>query len=230
MPSVSVIIPTYNEEKLIRKCLLSLRNQSLKPLEIIVVDGSSTDSTVSIVREIADIVLIEKRRRVGYARNLGASRARGELLAFIDADTIVEKNYIEKVTHYFNEKRQVQAAGGYLLPLDNDVDYRLFWVYSNLVKLFSWFNLGWFSGTNVVYRKNFFKKIGGFPPNLVLSEDIILSLTASFKGRIGFHPGIVYTSTRRHRHYGLFRLMIKYLVNLPLTLMKKPFDYYPPIR
>lgn len=97
---VSVIIPVFNEEKVIKSCLKSLRNQSYKPLEIIVVDDGSTDKTIEIIGnwklEIRNLKLLRQGHKgPGPARNLGALKAKGEILVFADADMTFDINFIK---------------------------------------------------------------------------------------------------------------------------------------
>ena len=93
---VSVIIPVYNEEKTIAECLESLKNQSYKQMEIIVVDDGSSDSTRSIVEGFSNIKLLTRGHKgPGQARNLGAANAKGEILVFVDADMTFDKNFIK---------------------------------------------------------------------------------------------------------------------------------------
>ena len=86
---ISVIIPAFNEEKTIGGCLKSLKNQSYKQMEIIVVDDGSSDSTRNIVKGFSDIKLLtQSHKGPGQARNLGASNAKGEILIFVDVPAI----------------------------------------------------------------------------------------------------------------------------------------------
>ena len=106
---ISVIIPVYNEEKVIGACLDSLTQQAYSPLEIILVDDGSTDKTIEIIKSIHDSLFSIPRKYAlvftihlirqdhlgpGPARNLGASKAKGEILIFVDADMTFEKNFI----------------------------------------------------------------------------------------------------------------------------------------
>lgn len=91
----SIIIPTYNEEKDIAGCLKSLESQSEKNFEIIVVDDGSTDRTRDIVKKFGKVRLVEgSHKGPGASRNLGAEKAKGSILVFVDADMTFEKNYI----------------------------------------------------------------------------------------------------------------------------------------
>lgn len=97
--NVSVIIPTYNEEKVIDDCLRSLAKQSMDDIEIIVVDDGSTDSTIKKISKLktGDLNLkIESgsHRGAGAARNLGAQQALGKILVFVDADMTFDKDFI----------------------------------------------------------------------------------------------------------------------------------------
>ncbi len=97
MMFVSVIIPAFNEEKFIEQCLLSVKNQTFKQLEIIVVDDGSKDRTVEISKKYADFVINQNHLGCGRARNAGAKAASGEILVFIDADMRLHEECIEKL-------------------------------------------------------------------------------------------------------------------------------------
>lgn len=96
---VSVIIPTYNEEKVIKECLESLKNQSFRDMEVIVVDDGSMDTTLDILKTVSSSyfsfhLLQQKHKGPGEARNLGSKKARGDIFVFIDADMTFDKEFI----------------------------------------------------------------------------------------------------------------------------------------
>jgi glycosyltransferase involved in cell wall biosynthesis len=97
--NISVIIPAYNSEKVIGRCIESLLNQSVMPDEIIVVDGNSTDKTKEICRSfnksIVRLVINEKNHYPGTNRNLGVMCAKNNQLVFIDSDCIADENLIK---------------------------------------------------------------------------------------------------------------------------------------
>ena len=117
-PFASVIVIVYNMEKTIKKCLDSLVGLDYPKncYEIIVVDGSSTDGTQKIVREYMGKykvrMLVEKRKVRGYARNLGTKQARGEIIAYIDADCSAGRRWL--ITHVNDHvnNAHVGAVGG----------------------------------------------------------------------------------------------------------------------
>lgn len=95
---ISVIIPTYNEENVILECLRSLRGQTYSDFEVIVVDDGSLDKTLKVVSSFKSKyrleILKQDHKGPGAARNLGASRARGEILVFVDADMTFDKRFL----------------------------------------------------------------------------------------------------------------------------------------
>ena len=102
MPKLSIIIPVYNAEKYIRRCLNSLINQTLNDIEIICVNDGSTDNSMILMREIAKsdsrIKLIEQvHQKQGAARNNGMRVSKGEYIGFVDADDWVDLNFFEKL-------------------------------------------------------------------------------------------------------------------------------------
>lgn len=99
---VSIIIPVYNAEKYISRCLDSIINQSYKNIQIIVIDDGSTDKGVLILDKYKEddnriSVYRTENRGVSYARNLGIEKAKGEYFVFVDADDFVQKDMIEKM-------------------------------------------------------------------------------------------------------------------------------------
>lgn len=101
MVKVSVIIPVYNVENYLRQCLDSVMNQSLKEIEIICVDDSSTDGSLDILEECAKKdsriqVITQENAGAGAARNTGMAAARGKYLSFLDSDDFFELDMLEK--------------------------------------------------------------------------------------------------------------------------------------
>lgn len=110
-PLVSVIIPVYNCEKFIAEALDSALAQTYSPLEIIVINDGSTDSSMEIVRNYSDIKIISQTNHgVSYARNKGIASCRGEYLAFLDADDVWLKSKIEKQMKIFLRHQEVSVV------------------------------------------------------------------------------------------------------------------------
>ena len=101
-PKVSVIVPIYNVEKYLDRCVTSIVNQTLHDIEIILVDDGSPDNCPQMCDEWAERdsrirVVHKKNEGLGYARNSGMDLARGEYIAFVDSDDYVNENTYKKL-------------------------------------------------------------------------------------------------------------------------------------
>lgn len=112
-PLISIIIPVYNGEKFLPRCLDAVASSSYKKYELIVVDDCSTDDSARISRERGALVLGTSRQSgPAGARNLGAQKARGEVLFFVDADVVVKPDALERVAAISIEHPDVAAVFG----------------------------------------------------------------------------------------------------------------------
>lgn len=116
-PTISIIIPTLNEEKFLPNLLISLVDQTEKPFEIIVVDGKSKDKTIAVAESFKNKlplrVIACERAGVSMQRNLGAAAVRGEWLIFIDADTILLPYCLNRIIDFVQtEKPQFMTSWG----------------------------------------------------------------------------------------------------------------------
>jgi glycosyltransferase involved in cell wall biosynthesis len=117
-PRISVIVPVYNEVKHIRETLEAIKNQVYANIELIVVDNGSTDGTGEIAREYTSKVIREERQGISIARNRGAAEATGNIIVFVDADTIVPEGMAEGIVDSVNRGYSCGHAG---LKPDEDV-------------------------------------------------------------------------------------------------------------
>lgn len=98
MAKVSLIVPIYNSQKYLEKCIKSLLNQTLKDIQIILINDGSTDNSEKIIKSFDDerIVYISKNNEgIGKTRNLGIDKATGEFLAFVDSDDYLNEHFCE---------------------------------------------------------------------------------------------------------------------------------------
>jgi glycosyltransferase involved in cell wall biosynthesis len=231
---ISVVVPALNEEKYLSRCLESLTDQCCdSDYEVIVVDGGSMDRTVEIAKHFADRIITTASRPVGAARNEGAKVADGEIVAFIDADTIASRHWLTAIERSFKDLC-VTGVTGPTLPCDgtalDSVTYRLWTIYLQRVLLSM--GMPHVIGFNCAYRKNAFLRVGGFDETNVTSEDIGLARKMRRLGRIRFDKQMsAVTSARRFRKYGHAYITGLYILNGFSTLL---FDtsskYYPPVR
>lgn len=168
----TIIIPAWNEERYIGKCLGGVSKQKTNyKFETIVVNNNSTDKTEDVVKSLGFKIIKETRQGVSFARNTGAKNAKGEVLIFVDSDCIIPPDYVERVVNYFKNNPGVSVlAGPYIYydagPLVRYVTERLhyYYWYFRTVKYFNGFQ--GVSGGNMIVRKDVFEKLGGFNENI----------------------------------------------------------------
>lgn len=117
MAKVSIIVPVYNVEKYLRKCLDSLINQTLKDIEIICINDGSTDKSLEILEEYKNrdsriILLNQENSGQSVARNRGIEIAKGEYLGFVDPDDWIDLDYYEKLYNAASTNNTDIAVGG----------------------------------------------------------------------------------------------------------------------
>lgn len=231
---ISVIIPTYNEEKYIETCLTSLECQDFSGnFEVIVSDGSSTDDTVRIASGHADRVLVDRKDTIAFGRQAGAHAARYPVLAFTDADTYIPPDWLGNLASSLEESRVV-GVHGKLLPLDGNRFENDFCKY--VLPPFSQFmvniNKPSVPGSNFAVRKKAFNRVRGFNTRLVTAEDVDLCNRIKKFGRFAYNPeAIVYVSTRRIREWGYLKMISFYTSNTIRYHAKGSVSrYFEPVR
>ena len=168
---ISVVIPALNEEARIAKCLQVLKAQTKQPREIIVVDGGSTDKTVSIAESFDVQVLQNPKRHAAAARNIGIQAAKGEIIAFTDADCIPAADWVEQIERAFLDS-QLEGLGGKVTAAPPENDVEAFWSKLALEIIMSFGDEGYtvqaqtlndaFITANAAYSADLLHRIGGF--------------------------------------------------------------------
>lgn len=153
MKKVSVIIPVYNVENYLRKCLDSLVNQTLKDIEIIVVNDGTTDNSQEIINEYVKkypkkvVSIIQENGGQGAARNTGLLHAKGEYIGYVDSDDYVEENMYEELYKKAKEEDSDIVICGNNVVKEN---YELF----SKEDVDKEFLLGKMAVWNKIYKKN----------------------------------------------------------------------------
>jgi len=111
-PLVSAVIPTYNSEKTLEKCLKSIRRQTYRNLEIIVVDKFSKDRTVEIAKRYGARIIYDEGERT-RAKNIGLKKAKGKYVLFVDSDMELSKDVVEECVELAEKNNKV---GGIIIP------------------------------------------------------------------------------------------------------------------
>ena len=130
-PFISVIIPAHNEEEFLPVTLQALKKQKYPLFETIVVTNGCTDNTAVAVRGKCDQLHELEERGLGPARNLGAARARGNLLLFLDADTILEVNALAVIARKFKRHHSAGTLRG--VPDQDRTSYKVIYFLKNFV-------------------------------------------------------------------------------------------------
>ncbi len=232
--NISVIIPTYNEEKYIETCLRSLECQDYPGnYEVIVSDGSSTDNTARIAERFADRVIVDRKDTIAYGRQAGSLAARYQVLAYTDADTFIPSDWLSNLASSLEDGRVV-GAHGKLLPLDgnrleNDFCKYVLPPYSQLMVNI---NKPSVPGSNFAVRRKAFDRVGGFNTKLATGEDVDLCNRIKSLGKFIYNPdAVVYVSTRRVRKWGYLKMLSFYTSNtLRYHTLGRVAKSYEPIR
>ena len=209
---ISVIIPTFNEEKSIKQVLQRL-SQETTSHEIIIVDGGSSDKTVELASSSAKIILSEKGR--GIQLNEGAKRAKGEILFFLHGDCLIEPGTLLEV-----ERATEKFSGGCLTQaiLDSSLFFRFIeWTGNIRARVYKIF----YGDQGIFVRKDVFLKLRGFK-SLALFEDIEFSRRLRRKDRSVVLSKHIYTSSRRWRRQGILKTTLKNRLLLTLFYLRFP--------
>ena len=195
MPVISVVIPVYNKEKFIENTIYSVLNQTLSDFELIIVDDSSTDKSLSIIDSIKDKRIKTysiKNSGVSKSRNYGVEKSTSNLIAFLDADDLWKNNHLEQLYKLYLENPN---CGMYAMSYIKNINFKSYKK--------SYFGLSNFSGilenfftsssvdciassSSVMIPLNVFKKINGFNENLKKREDTALWIKIALNYKIAF--------------------------------------------
>lgn len=211
---ISVIVPIYNVEKYLDKCIRSLSEQTFKEQEIILVDDGSTDRSGAICDDWAKkdsriVVIHQKNQGISEARNVGIGCSQGDYLAFVDGDDFVEAQYLEKLYRKAKEDDTDITICNYRFSDEdgNDIQNSNYSYFTSekilngyeVLMLFedkhirTFFDVCW----NKLYKKELFEGIG-FPKGISIVEDISLLPSLYYRAkRVGFCGEVLYNYVYR---------------------------------
>lgn len=196
---VSFVLPAHNEEAVLGETLRTLRESAEavgEPFELIVVDDASIDRTAAIGRSLGATVVQVHLRQIAAARNAGARAARGNVLIFVDADTLVP---VKTLRAAIAALRGGAVGGGARVQFDNDVPRWGHLLIGILTTAFCL--LGLAGGCFLFARRDAFAAAGGFDEAFFASEEVHLSRALKAQGRFAIVPQAVTTSGRKLRLY-----------------------------
>ncbi|MDH3709145.1 MAG: glycosyltransferase family 2 protein [Cyclobacteriaceae bacterium] len=190
IPSLSIVICTYNRDRYLQQCLEHLNQQTCHPgdFEILVVDNNSTDRTSLICQDFrtnnSDInfkYLKQPQQGLSYSRNLGLEKASAPLISYLDDDAYPDSHYVQNLCDYFQSHSEVDAIGGKITPAYEKAAPN--WMSKYLLPLVAALDMGrvpvafkpWKFpiGANMAFRASVLRDIGGFNPQLGRKGDFL---------------------------------------------------------
>ncbi|MDB5224443.1 MAG: hypothetical protein JWO43_65 [Candidatus Adlerbacteria bacterium] len=235
---ISFVVPAYNEEKVLGKCLEAImaelgRHPELtlgQDAEVVVVNNASTDKTGEVARSFAGVQVIdEPRKGLVQARKSGFDSTTGELVANVDSDTIVPEGWLNTVLHNFEHDPKLVALSGPYIYYDLSAFSR------GLVHLFYFFGyilgllrlIAMLQGGNFVIKRDAWAQVGGFDTNIAFyGEDTDVAKRLQRVGRVRWTWSLpALTSGRRIAQEGIVVMSLRYTINnLWMYWCNKPFS------
>jgi glycosyltransferase involved in cell wall biosynthesis len=217
-PTISVIIPAYNEEEYLPACIDALmRNVAGKAMEIVVVDNNSTDGTKQVVERYPAVTYVfEPRKGITRARQRGFLASTGDILAYVDADTRPPAGWIEQIWDAFGAQADLACLSGPysfydLAGLRNMISNGWFVAARPLYGIIGYLMVG----GNFAIRRDVLEKMGGFDASIEFyGEDVDIAKRARKHGKVLFSPRFVMpTSGRRMKKQGFAKTAGIYFAN-----------------
>jgi cellulose synthase/poly-beta-1,6-N-acetylglucosamine synthase-like glycosyltransferase len=214
-PKISIVIIAFNEEKYIGHLLESIKKQTYKNFEVILVDDHSEDDTVKIAKTHTHdfpLQIVQKPvRGCSRSRNFGAENSTGELILFLDADAILPPDFLKKGLAEFNAKHLSLAFFDFTPITDKKIDHTFTAIYRFWLKAVQYHNPRAI-GSCIMIRRDLHKKIL-FDETVVMAEDFDYVLRASQHGKFRMLNEPRYQiSWRRFDVENRLKLVIKYLL------------------
>lgn len=203
---VSVVVPASNEEAYLARAIRSVRLQTLGEAEVVVVENGSTDGTLAMARALADeVVRVDRPCGFSHARNLGARAARGEVLVFLDADSWMAPDALERVLDCARPNYFGTVLGR---PDEDRLRYRAFFALKNGAHRLRLYR-GALGGL-LFCHAHLFRRVGGFDTAKEVDEIRDFSVRARRAG--GVHRLVTgtwaSTSMRRFQRVGMLRALL----------------------
>lgn len=213
----SIVIPALNEEQLIPRLLEALGNQTYKDFEVILVDANSTDKTIEEAKKFSKQfplqIISTTEKNVSGSRNIGALKAKGGYLFFIDADNYIHSAFLKEMSVLLEKNYQMIIPS--IIPDSKNLYYKVVYKLANfLVFLAAKFNMSFSTGGNLVVKRDVFEKLNGFDKTIFVGEDHDIVDRARKKGvSIAFatNPKVIFSVRRLEKEGGL--VILKYFIS-----------------
>jgi len=210
---ISVVIPSYNEEKRIERSLSALTSQTVprEMYEIIVVDGGSQDKTRDIAARYADKVFIQESARVAGARNDGFNSSQFDLVATTDADSVVASDWVENAIRSFSDPEVILSYGPVTAIENTRSSKKYVYLFNGLIHFGALTNLYYYTlGCNTAFRKAALTKAGMYRI-LDAGDDLEIAVRMRKMGKVKFSPDMkVGFDFRRYDQFGFWKTIYEW--------------------
>lgn len=225
--AISVVVPAYNEERIIATCIQHLQAQAFdQPYEIIISNNNSTDRTAQIATQLGVRVLNTTEKGYVHAAIAGVQAAEGEIIAMTDADTRVPPHWLQRIYDTLLAQPQLVAVGGPFEFYDGPRGVRA------VIKLLNGISprlmIASLSGMNMAFRKSAYQAVGGFNPKINLQADTYIgNRLAKYGKTMLIRDNVVLSSGRRYQTVGqiisetVVRIVNSFLIKLFNTTLFK---------
>ena len=228
-PKISIIIPTYNGEATLRKCLGSVLNQNFKDYEVVIVNNNSNDKTKNIILEFQRIdnrikYIFEPHKGRGKARNAGIRESKGKIIVMTDSDCLVPKNWIKNIIKpIISDKEDIvqgneeDLIGNYWTKMQQKANCRFF-----SERVYNTHYINHVDTKNFAIKKEVLEKVGFFDNTLKNFEDFDLKVRLKKKGyKIYFFKSLKV----KHHHRDNFLSLVKRRFNQGYWITKIYFKH-----
>lgn len=200
-PSISIVVPSYNEEKYLSNCLKTITKQEFPKdkYEIIVVDNNSTDKTSKIAKEFGAKTVKEIKQGYVFALQKGMRKAKGAIIAVADADTKVSSNWLKIIEKAFRDPKVVAITGRVRLDTKSKfINISTSALYTVFLHVSAFIDKPNLTGFNFAVRRDAFLKVGGLNTLFEMSPDVDLGIRLNKIGEVKVINDLsVLTSARR---------------------------------
>jgi glycosyltransferase involved in cell wall biosynthesis len=203
-PKISIVTPSYNQGRFLERTILSILNQNYPNLELIIIDGGSTDESLEIIKKYEKYIaywVSEKDKGQSDGLNKGFMKATGDIIGWQNSDDIYLPRAFFKIVQVFKENPNVDIVYGNRYDIDEDdkiIGRTIFNRFSRIVYLYE--DVGFCLSTQTTFwKKELFSKVGLLDVNLKFAMDYEWIMRAAFKGAKFYYLPFYLGAIRRHK-------------------------------